>query len=134
MANLGWEADGDYVTQTSSRTVADIVTRLAEMIEGKGMRLFATIDQAAEARRVGLGDRPGVGACASRSSRPAWPSSAERGVAHGYHHRCQGNRLPVPVAAGSSPAEPVPTPARWVGRFIIPQGGGAPPGPCRPSG
>jgi uncharacterized protein (DUF302 family) len=34
--------------------VADTVSRLADMIAAKGMKLFAVIDQSAEAARVGL--------------------------------------------------------------------------------
>lgn len=46
--------DGDVVTKLSPHTVADTVTRLTTVIEAKGLTLFAVIDQAAEARRVGL--------------------------------------------------------------------------------
>jgi len=42
------------VDKSTSRSVADTVSRLVEMIEAKGMRLFAVIDQSAEARRSGL--------------------------------------------------------------------------------
>jgi len=34
--------------------VGDTVARLTELVAAKGMRLFAVIDQAAEARKVGL--------------------------------------------------------------------------------
>jgi uncharacterized protein (DUF302 family) len=44
----------DFVTKLSPRSVADTVTRLTEMIQAKGMKLFAVIDQAAEARGAGL--------------------------------------------------------------------------------
>jgi uncharacterized protein (DUF302 family) len=44
----------DVVTKLSRRSVADTVARLTGMITAKGMRLFAVIDQAAEARQVGL--------------------------------------------------------------------------------
>jgi uncharacterized protein (DUF302 family) len=43
-----------FVTKLSPRSVADTVTRLTEMIQAKGMKLFAVIDQAAEARGAGL--------------------------------------------------------------------------------
>ena len=45
-------------TKTSTRSVADTVARLTELVAGKGMRLFGVIDQAEEARRVGLDLRP----------------------------------------------------------------------------
>ena len=44
----------DVITKLSPRSVADTVSRLTEMVGAKGMKLFAVIDQSAEARRVGL--------------------------------------------------------------------------------
>ena len=44
----------DTVTKISGRSVSDTVARLTELVAAKGMRLFAVIDQAAEARRAGL--------------------------------------------------------------------------------
>jgi uncharacterized protein (DUF302 family) len=44
----------DIVTKLSPRSVADTVSKLAGMINTKGMKLFAVIDQSAEARQVGL--------------------------------------------------------------------------------
>jgi uncharacterized protein (DUF302 family) len=46
--------DVDTVTKISSRSVSDTVARLTELIAAKGMRLFVVIDQAEEARKVGL--------------------------------------------------------------------------------
>src|ERR1035441_1434840 len=46
--------EGDVVTKTSPRSVADTVSRLGELVSAKGMKLFAVIDQRAEARQVGL--------------------------------------------------------------------------------
>jgi uncharacterized protein (DUF302 family) len=46
--------DRGIVTKLSRRPVADTVARLTGMISAKGMRLFAVIDQRAEARQVGL--------------------------------------------------------------------------------
>lgn len=46
--------DADVVTKISNHSVDDTATRLAAMIGAKGMKLFAVIDQAAEARQVGL--------------------------------------------------------------------------------
>ena len=46
--------DLDTVTKISRRSVSDTVARLTELVAAKGMRLFAVIDQAAEARKAGL--------------------------------------------------------------------------------
>jgi uncharacterized protein (DUF302 family) len=42
------------VTKASTRSVADTVDRLVELCRAKGLKVFAVIDQAAEARQVGL--------------------------------------------------------------------------------
>ena len=42
------------ITKVSPRSVPDTVARLQELIAGKGMRLFAVIDQRAAAAEVGL--------------------------------------------------------------------------------
>ena len=47
-------AETDVVTKLSRKSVAATVARLTSMITAKGMRLFAVIDQAAEARQAGL--------------------------------------------------------------------------------
>jgi uncharacterized protein (DUF302 family) len=47
-------AQADVVTKLSRQSVAATVAGLAGMITAKGMRLFAVIDQAAEARQAGL--------------------------------------------------------------------------------
>jgi uncharacterized protein (DUF302 family) len=47
-------AEADIVTKDSQRSVSDTVAALTDMIAAKGMKLFAVIDQAAEAREVGL--------------------------------------------------------------------------------
>src|SRR6266849_4468133 len=44
----------DIVTKLSPGSVADTVSKLTGMISAKGMKLFAVIDQSAEARQVGL--------------------------------------------------------------------------------
>ena len=44
----------DSVTKLSPRSVADTVSRLIDMIAERGMKLFAVIDQSAEARQAGL--------------------------------------------------------------------------------
>ena len=50
------EAGGEQgiVTKLSRRPVADTVARLTGMISAKGLRLFAVIDQRAEAQQAGL--------------------------------------------------------------------------------
>jgi uncharacterized protein (DUF302 family) len=48
------------VTKDSPRTINETVSRLTELIHGKGMKLFAVIDQSAEARGVGLELRPTI--------------------------------------------------------------------------
>jgi uncharacterized protein (DUF302 family) len=42
------------VTKLSPRPVAGTVTRLTGLISGKGLKLFAVVDQSAEARQVGM--------------------------------------------------------------------------------
>jgi uncharacterized protein (DUF302 family) len=42
------------VTKTSPRSVADTVARLLDLLGSKGVKVFAVIDQQAEARAVGL--------------------------------------------------------------------------------
>jgi uncharacterized protein (DUF302 family) len=44
----------DIVTKLSPHSVAETVSKLTGMISAKGMKLFAVIDQSAEARQVGL--------------------------------------------------------------------------------
>src|ERR1700751_3240994 len=46
--------DADVVTKLSPDPVADTVSKLTGMISAKGIRLFAVIDQSAEARQAGL--------------------------------------------------------------------------------
>ena len=45
-------------TKISARGVADTVARLLELLAGRGMKVFAVVDQQAEARQVGLSLRP----------------------------------------------------------------------------
>ena len=47
-------AEADVVTKLSHQSVPDTVAKLTAMISAMGMKLFAVIDQAAEARQVGL--------------------------------------------------------------------------------
>lgn len=51
-------ATAGITTKESLRSINDTVARLTDLIEARGMRLFAVIDQTAEARRVGLQLRP----------------------------------------------------------------------------
>ena len=44
----------DIVTKLSHRSVTDTVSMLTGIISAKGMKVFAVIDQSAEARQVGL--------------------------------------------------------------------------------
>src|SRR5215467_9812134 len=47
-------SDTDVVTKPSPRSVADTVARLTDLIAARGRKLFAVIDQSAEASAVGL--------------------------------------------------------------------------------
>ncbi len=54
-------APGDgVITKVSQRTVAETVARFNGLAKAKGLRVFAVIDQAAEARQVGLALRDTV--------------------------------------------------------------------------
>lgn len=46
--------DFGAATRLSSRSVGDTVSQLTDLIHAKGLKLFAVIDQRAEARQVGL--------------------------------------------------------------------------------
>ena len=46
--------EADVVTKLSPNPVADTVSKLTGLIRSKGIRLFAVIDQSAEARQAGL--------------------------------------------------------------------------------
>ena len=54
MTDDGTAIEPDVVTKLSQQSVADTVAKLTGMITAKGMKVFAVIDQAAEARQVGL--------------------------------------------------------------------------------
>jgi uncharacterized protein (DUF302 family) len=47
-------SEAGSVTKLSPRSVADTTARLTEILGSKGMKVFAVIDQAAEARQAGL--------------------------------------------------------------------------------
>jgi uncharacterized protein (DUF302 family) len=46
--------ESDVVTKPSPRSVADTLSRLTELLDARGIKLFAVIDQRAEARDAGL--------------------------------------------------------------------------------
>jgi uncharacterized protein (DUF302 family) len=48
------EPGNEITTKLSPRSVTDTVSRLTDLVTAKGMRLFAVIDQRAEARQAGL--------------------------------------------------------------------------------
>ena len=50
----------DVITKPSHLSVTDTVAKFTGMISAKGMKLFTVIDQAAEARQVGLSLRETV--------------------------------------------------------------------------
>jgi uncharacterized protein (DUF302 family) len=58
MPDVERQPSDDFVTKLSPRSVADTVSRLTGLLEANGMTVFATIDQQAEAQRVGLDLRP----------------------------------------------------------------------------
>ena len=46
--------DPAFVTKHSSRSVADTVSRLAEIVSARGLKVFAVIDHSGEAAAAGL--------------------------------------------------------------------------------
>jgi uncharacterized protein (DUF302 family) len=54
MSRVERDDEADIVTKHSPRSVSDTVSRLTDLIDAKGMKVFAVIDQSTEARRVGL--------------------------------------------------------------------------------
>jgi uncharacterized protein (DUF302 family) len=54
MASLQPHASEGIVTKPSPRSVADTVTRLQQLIEERGLTLFAIIDHSGAAERAGL--------------------------------------------------------------------------------
>jgi uncharacterized protein (DUF302 family) len=51
-------SDSELTTKISKLSVADTVTRLTDLLDARGMKVFAVIDQAAEAHQAGLHLRP----------------------------------------------------------------------------
>lgn len=58
MTNRPAGTSEEFITKLSPRSVSDTVERLTDMIAARGMKVFAVIDQASEARQVGLRLRP----------------------------------------------------------------------------
>jgi uncharacterized protein (DUF302 family) len=54
MADTGYGPDPGIVTKLSPRSVLDTTTMLADLVLSRGLKLFAVINQDAEARSVGL--------------------------------------------------------------------------------
>ena len=54
MAGTGFGAEPDIVTKISPRPVTGTISRLTELLQAKGQKLFAVIDQRAEALQAGL--------------------------------------------------------------------------------
>ena len=54
MTNDRMATEADVVTKLSPQSVHETAAKLTAIISAKGMKLFAVIDQAAEARQVGL--------------------------------------------------------------------------------
>jgi uncharacterized protein (DUF302 family) len=54
MTEAGAGFEREVVTKVSPRSVTDTVARFTELLSEKGVRVFAVIDQAAEAQKVGL--------------------------------------------------------------------------------
>jgi uncharacterized protein (DUF302 family) len=47
-------SDDQLVTKLSSRSVEDTVARFSEVLEAKGVKLFAVVDHSGEAHKAGL--------------------------------------------------------------------------------
>lgn len=58
MTGTGDVAQAGVTTKVSPRPVAGTVARLVELLAEQGLTLFACVDQAEEARKVGLDLRP----------------------------------------------------------------------------
>lgn len=54
MTGAGAQPGADIVTKLSPRSVAMTVTRFTDLLTAKGLKVFAVIDQAAEAQQAGL--------------------------------------------------------------------------------
>jgi uncharacterized protein (DUF302 family) len=54
LAEPGSASESDVVTKLSPRSVSETVARFTDLLAAKGVRLFAVIDQSAQAREVGL--------------------------------------------------------------------------------
>jgi uncharacterized protein (DUF302 family) len=60
MTNVPVPDESGAVTKSTTRSVSETVSKLTDLLESKGMKVFAVIDQSAEARNVGLSLRDTV--------------------------------------------------------------------------
>jgi uncharacterized protein (DUF302 family) len=60
MTNAPVPDESGAVTKSTTRSVSETVSKLTSLLESKGMKVFAVIDQSAEARTVGLSLRETV--------------------------------------------------------------------------
>ena len=78
------------ITKASPRTVAETVAQFTALAQAKGLRVFAVIDQAAEARQAGLELRDTVlvvfGNPAAGPLAPAQPGGGPLGGCAGTRH------------------------------------------------
>jgi uncharacterized protein (DUF302 family) len=58
MTSIGPAITAGIITKDSPHSIKETVTRLTQLIENRGMKLFAVIDQSAEAHSAGLQLRP----------------------------------------------------------------------------
>jgi uncharacterized protein (DUF302 family) len=58
MTSIGPTTAAWIITKDSPRTISETLSRLTDLIHAGGMKLFAVIDQSAEAQGVGLELRP----------------------------------------------------------------------------
>jgi uncharacterized protein (DUF302 family) len=60
MPNVPVPDDSGAVTKSTTRSVSETVSKLTDVLQSKGMKVFAVIDQSAEAHNVGLSLRETV--------------------------------------------------------------------------
>ncbi len=66
-------ADGSVVTKPSQYSVPETLDRIEKAVTAKGMQIFARINQAGEAKKVGVAMRP-----TELHARTGWPTRAGR--------------------------------------------------------
>jgi uncharacterized protein (DUF302 family) len=84
------------VTNVSPRSVRETVARFSDLLSAKGVRLFAVIDQADEARRVGLDLRETVLVLFGnpKAGTPVMVASIAMSFGKGCSHEAHGNKKP----------------------------------------